>query len=128
MIELVKISNHPDKTNIERYVEYLGLTHIAKKLRPTDADKQITLSFLVRYFLDGVEIFAGQVFHTTELRAMETTWLDAEGNIVEEGSEDAVITEYDYFIMLMGMPIVINHLIQAKIQQGDAQGRFDFPI
>ena len=59
------------------------------------------------------------------LRADETTWVDVDGNIVEEGSLDAIMTEYDFFMMLMNQPIIISDIVESKVTWADSLGRFD---
>jgi hypothetical protein len=59
------------------------------------------------------------------LRADDTTWVDATGTIVPEGDPTAVMTEYDFFIGLMQLPIVIEDIVESKVTWADSLGRFD---
>jgi len=46
-------------------------------------------------------------------------------NIVPEGDITAVMTEYEFFISLMNVPIVISDIVQAKVSWADSLGRFN---
>jgi hypothetical protein len=121
---MIDISNHPVKTNITRKVEYGGLLEINKEWY--SSPKQVTIVFKVFYFLNGEPLFEKDVSHIVYLRAMETTFVDQEGNIVPE--EEGIMSEFDYFQIVKDNPIKINNLIYAKAMQGDQEGRFDFDI
>ena len=62
---------------------------------------------------------------TTSLLATNDTWVDATGTIVPEGDPTAVMTEYDFFMMLMDQPIVISDIVAQKIAWADSLNRFD---
>jgi len=59
------------------------------------------------------------------LIADNTTCVDRNGVIVPCDSPDAVMTEYDYYMQMLFIPVVIEELVVGKIQQADAAGRFN---
>jgi len=59
------------------------------------------------------------------LIANKTTCVDSKGVIVPCDSPDAVMSEYDYYMQMLFVPVVINDLVVAKIQQADADGKFN---
>jgi hypothetical protein len=63
-----------------------------------------------------------------ELTAHQENWVDANGIPVAAEDPTAVMTEYDYYISLMSIPVVINNLVIQKISWADSPAggnRFD---
>lgn len=88
-------------------------------------DKAVNLYFIVKYYeIDDTPITIIPSKNIT-LRADETTWVDSNGTIVPEGDPTAVMTEYDFFISLMNVPIVISDIVAAKVVWADNLGRFN---
>jgi hypothetical protein len=59
------------------------------------------------------------------LIADNTTCVDASGVIVPCGSPEAAMTEYEYFIQMLTVPVVIATMVEQKILWADSQGRFN---
>jgi hypothetical protein len=59
------------------------------------------------------------------LIADNTTCVDANGVIVPCGSPDAVMTEYEYFMQMLFVPVVIATMVEQKILWADSEGRFN---
>jgi len=59
------------------------------------------------------------------LIADNTTCVDANGVIVPCGSPDAVMTEYEYFMQMLYVPVVIADAVEQKILWADSEGRFN---
>jgi hypothetical protein len=59
------------------------------------------------------------------LIADNTTCVDANGVIVPCGSPDAVMTEYEYFMQMLTVPVVIATMVEQKILWADSEGRFN---
>ena len=59
------------------------------------------------------------------LVADNTTCVDANGVIVPCGSPDAVMTEYEYFMQMLSVPVVIATMVEQKILWADSEGRFN---
>ena len=59
------------------------------------------------------------------LIADNTTCVDANGVIVPCGGPDAVMTEYEYFMQMMSVPVVIDDMVEQKILWADSEGRFN---
>ena len=59
------------------------------------------------------------------LIADNTTCVDANGVIVPCGSPDAVMTEYEYFMQMLYVPVVIADMVEQKILWADSEGRFN---
>lgn len=89
-------------------------------------DKAVNLQFTVNYYENDGTTFINIIPpKSVTLRADETTWVDQNGTIVPEGDPTAVMTEYDFFMMMMNVPIVISDIIEAKVIWADNLGRFD---
>jgi hypothetical protein len=88
-------------------------------------NKAVNLYFVVNYYEDDYTPITIIPFKSVILRADETTWVDQNGTIVPEGDPTAVMTEYDFFMMMMTVPIVISDIIEAKVIWADNLGRFD---
>lgn len=59
------------------------------------------------------------------LIADNTTCVDANGVIIPCGSPDAVMTEYEYFMQMLTVPVVIATMVEQKILWADSEGRFN---
>jgi hypothetical protein len=57
--------------------------------------------------------------------ADNTTCVDAQGVIVPCGSPDAVMTEYEYYMQMLGVSVVIADMVEQKILWADSEGRFN---
>lgn len=88
-------------------------------------DKAVNLQFTVNYYESNGTPITLIPPKEVILRADETTWVDQNGTIVWEGDPTAVMTEYDFFMMMMNVPIVISDIIEAKVIWADNLGRFD---
>jgi len=89
-------------------------------------DKAVNLFLIVKYYeSDGTTPITIIPPKGVTLRADNTTWVDVDGNIVEQGSIDAAMTEYEFFMMMMNVPIVISDIVEAKVAWADSLGRFN---
>jgi hypothetical protein len=89
-------------------------------------NKSVVLSLLVKYYApDGNTQITFIPVKDVNLIADTTTWVDVDGNIVEQGSIDAAMTEYDFFMAMMNIPVVISDIVEAKVTWADSLGRFD---
>lgn len=59
------------------------------------------------------------------LIADNTTCVDANGVIVPCGSPDAVMTEYEFYMQMLSVPVVIADMVEQKILWADSEGRFN---
>lgn len=59
------------------------------------------------------------------LIADNTTCVDSNGVIVPCGSPDAVMTEYEYYMQMLSVPVVIADMVEQKILWADSEGRFN---
>jgi hypothetical protein len=59
------------------------------------------------------------------LIADNTTCVDANGVIVPCGSPEAVMTEFEYFMQMLFVPVVIATMVEQKILWADSEGRFN---
>jgi hypothetical protein len=59
------------------------------------------------------------------LVADKTTCVDRNGVIVPCDSPDAVMTEYDYYMQMLSVPVIIEDMVEQKILWADSQGRFN---
>jgi hypothetical protein len=59
------------------------------------------------------------------LIADNTTCVDVNGVIVPCGSPEAAMTEYEYFMQMLTVPVVIATMVEQKILWADSQGRFN---
>lgn len=86
----------------------------------------VNLKLIVRYYEnDGVTPMRLIPFKWVTLRADNTTWVDVDGNIVPEGDIAAVMTEYEFFMIMMEVPVVISDIVEAKVAWADSLGRFN---
>jgi len=88
-------------------------------------NKSVSLYFIVKYYEADNTPITIIPSKSVILRADNTTWVDVDGNIVEEGSLDAIMTEYDFFMMLMDQPIIISDIVESKVTWADSLGRFN---
>ena len=118
---IYNISDEPTygfKRKVEPTLIYIGLKDFVGKV--------VNLQFIVNYYEDdGTTIINIIPPKSVILKADETTWVDQNGTIVPEGDPTAVMTEYDFFMALMDVPIVISDIIGAKVVWADSLGRFD---
>jgi hypothetical protein len=59
------------------------------------------------------------------LIADNTTCVDVNGVIVPCGSPEAAMTEYEYFMQMLTIPVVIADMVEQKILWADSEGRFN---
>lgn len=119
---LVDISNDPQygfKRKVEAAAILIGMMDYI--------GKTVTLTTNVRYFEDTpdeaeITIIPQKIVN---LVADNSKCVDSKGNIVPCDSPDAVMTEYDYYIAMMAVPVVINDLVVNRIQWADSQGLFN---
>jgi hypothetical protein len=117
---IYNISDEPTygfKRKVEPTIIYIGFKDFVGKV--------VNLQFIVNYYEADETPITIIPFKEVTLRADETTWVDATGTIVPEGDPTAVMTEYDFFISLMNVPIVISDIVAAKVVWADNLGRFD---
>jgi hypothetical protein len=89
-------------------------------------DKAVNLYLIVKYY-ESNEVTPITLIPAkgVTLRADNTTWVDANGTIVPEGDPTAVMTEYDFFMAMMEIPVVISDIVESKVVWADSLGRFD---
>ena len=117
---IYNISDEPTygfKRKVEPTIIYIGFKDFVGKV--------VNLQFIVNYYEADETPITIIPFKEVILRADETTWVDQNGTIVPEGDPTAVMTEYDFFINLMSVPIVISDIVEAKVAWADNLGRFD---
>lgn len=88
-------------------------------------DKAINLVAVARYYDSSWSPVTIIPPKTVTLRADDNVWVDSSGNIVPEDDPTAVMTEYDFFIAMLNTPVVISDIVEQKIAQSDAIGRFN---
>jgi len=88
-------------------------------------NKSVSLYFIVKYYEADDTPITIIPSKSVILRADNTTWVDATGTIVPEEDPTAVMTEYDFFMMLMDQPIIISDIVESKVTWADSLGRFD---
>jgi hypothetical protein len=116
----IEISIHPIDSNILREASFSGLV--------VDADPEFGFGVGLRiridhYFIkDEVKTAHPMPARWYTLRATKDQMVDAQGQLVDEGG---IMSEFDFFIMLMGQPVVINQFVEAKIEWADNLGRFN---
>jgi hypothetical protein len=59
------------------------------------------------------------------LIADNTTCVDVNGVIVPCGSPEAAMTEYEYYMQMLGVSVVIADMVEQKILWADSEGRFN---
>jgi len=87
--------------------------------------ENINLICQVNYFDDKdvpINIIPPKI---VSLIADNTTCVDVNGVIVPCGSPEAAMTEYEYFIQMLTVPVVIATMAEQKILWADSQGRFN---
>jgi hypothetical protein len=88
-------------------------------------DKAVNLYLIVKYYEnDGTPINIIPAKGVT-LRADNTTWVNSDGDIVPEDDPAAVMTEYDFFMAMMNVPVVISDIVESKVAWADSLGRFN---
>jgi hypothetical protein len=89
-------------------------------------NKAVVLFLTVKYYdPDGVTVINFIPSKSIPLIADTTTWIDSNGTIVPEGDPTAVMTEYEFFMAMMNVPIVISDIVEAKVAWADSLGRFN---
>jgi hypothetical protein len=92
-------------------------------------NKAVVLSLIVKYYSpDGSTIIDFIPPKKVPLIADTTTQVDQNGTIVPAGDPTAVMTEYEFFMMMMTIPIVIADMVSQKIAWADSPAggnRFD---
>ena len=89
-------------------------------------NKSVVLSLIVKYYTpDGSTVIDFIPAKRVPLIADTTTWVDVDGNIVPEGDIAAVMTEYEFFMAMMNVPIVISDIVESKVAWADSLGRFN---
>lgn len=117
----IAISNHPLFSDVTRDVELTGID-----IRVNNINGQaVILSLIVHYYKDGNNIDNVFPVKPVNLIATNTTWVDVDGNIVPEGDIAAVMTEYEFFMMMMTVPVVISDIVESKVAWADSLGRFN---
>lgn len=117
---IYNISNEPNygfKRKVELAQIHIGFMDFV--------NKSVNLFLVVKYYEADDTPIVIIPSKNVILRADETTWVDVDGNIVEEGAIDAIMTEYDFFMMMMTVPIVISDIVESKVTWADSLGRFD---
>jgi len=117
---IYNISDEPTygfKRKVEPIIIYIGFKESVGKV--------VNLQFIVNYYDADETPITLIPFKEVTLRADQSTWVDQNGTIVPEGDPTAVMTEYDFFMMLMNVPIVISNIVQAKVVWADSLGRFN---
>jgi hypothetical protein len=87
--------------------------------------KTVILYFIVNYYESDGTLITIIPFKNVVLRADNTTWVDSNGTIVPEEDPTAVMTEYDFFMSLINVPIVISDIVKSKVAWADSLGRFN---
>jgi hypothetical protein len=117
---IYNISDEP-KYGFKRKVElaniYIGFQEFV--------NKSVHLNLIVKYYESDDTLITIIPFKNVILRADETTWVDVDGNIVPEGDTAAVMTEYDFFMAMMDVPVVISDIVEDKVTWADSLGRFN---
>ena len=119
---LVDISNDP-VYGFKRKVEAAGL-----QIGFMDyMNKSVTLTTNVRYFENNSEEAEITIIQqkVVSMIADNTTCVNSSGVIVPCDSPDAVMTEYEYYMQMLNVPVVISDMIEQKILWADSQGRFN---
>lgn len=132
-MEYINISNHPEIPTIKRKATRHSLL--------VDDDSQtVVLTLRVKHFkevevpseIEGEPSTIQDVLLTTVkdcfpiLRVDNNTMVDIEGNIVDDDSPQAVMTEWNFFNGILGsMPVVIDDLIASKTAWADSLGKLN---
>jgi hypothetical protein len=117
---LYQISNQPTIPEMERWVSWSGLN--------IECDPEYGFYIKMKYrlwaFINDVEIPIASGAMYVSLIANNNTCVDSEGVIVPCGTSDS-IGEYDYYMAMMSIPIVIQDFVVSKLYWADNQGRFN---
>ena len=117
---IYNISNEPTygfKRRVEVAQINIGFT--------TLIEKSINIILVVNYYNDEGEPISIIPPKCITLKADSNTWVDSNGFILPEDDPSVISTEYDYFMQMIHLPIVISDIIQAKIAWADQVGKFD---
>ena len=92
----------------------------------TNSVESVILTTSVKYYssdeVTKINIIPRKIVN---LVADNTTWVDSNGNMVSEGDPSAVMTEYEFFMAMMNVPVVISDIVQSKVAWADSLGRFN---
>jgi hypothetical protein len=88
-------------------------------------NKSVNLLLVVKYYESDDTPITLIPSKNVNLRADETTWVDSNGTIVSQGDPTAVMTEYDFFMAMMDVPVVISDIVESKVTWADSLGRFN---
>jgi hypothetical protein len=117
---IYNISDEPTygfKRKVEPILIYIGFKDFVGKV--------VNLQFIVNYYEADDTPITIIPAKDVILRADNTTWVDVDGNIVPEGDIAAVMTEYEFFMMMMTVPVVISDIVESKVTWADSLGRFN---
>lgn len=132
-MQSVNISNHPEVENIKRKAT-------RHSLLIDDSSKTVVLVLRVEHFKDIItpSLIEGEPDIVEErklttvndvypiLRVDNNTMVDVQGNIVENDSPDAIMTEWHFFSEILGnMPIIIDQMVASKIAWADNLGKLN---
>jgi hypothetical protein len=87
--------------------------------------ESIILATQVNYFDQNdlpIDIIPAKIVN---LIADNSICVDDKGNPVSCDSPDATITEFQYYMSMLDVPVIIKDLVINKILQADAAGRFN---
>jgi hypothetical protein len=113
---MVAISNNPKYPNFKRKVDTDNIRIIIDC-----KEKYVMLDLFVYNFSDEDILIEDVPEKRTTLTANNTTLVDQNG----VPSEDGIMGEFDFFVQMMSIPVVINDIVLAKIAWADSQGRFN---
>jgi len=89
-------------------------------------DRAVNLYLIVKYYGSDentpIDIIPAK---GVTLRADNTTWVNSDGDIVSQDDPTAVMTEYEFFMAMMNVPVVISDIVEAKVAWADSLGRFN---
>lgn len=119
---LVNISDDPQygfKRKAEAALIHIGMMDYQ--------GKTVTLTVNIRYFQNDPEETEITIIpqKVVSLIADQSTCVDKDGKVVPCGSPEAVMTQYDWYIKMMDVPVIIRDVVIARIEQADKDGIFD---
>jgi hypothetical protein len=116
----VPISNDPLYPTVERMVWMGGISIGAN----ATYGYQIVLTCDIHYYQDGTEITLIPV-KSVPLIADNNTCVDSKGVVVPCDSPDRAMTQYEYYMSMLGTPIIIDDVVEELILWADTQGKFN---
>lgn len=112
----VPISNHPTT----------GLAREVENRRVIIAEHERVVCLELEVFQLDKEGNRIPPFHQTTLTATDEFTVDAEGNVVEYGSEAAVMTQFEHYLNIAENTLTkVNDLRRAAILRADKAGKFN---